>query len=42
MIKTTPSDFRLQTSDFIYAEDYLKIIVSWLLNYFWSPAILYY
>ncbi len=24
MIKTTPSDFRLQTSDFIYAEDSLK------------------
>ena len=40
MIKTTPSDFRLQTSDFIYAEDSLKIIVSWLLNYFWPQAIL--
>ena len=41
MIKTTPSDFKPQTSDFIYAEDSLKIIVSWLLNYFWPPAILY-
>ena len=38
MIKTTPSDFRLQTPDFIYAEDYSKDYSFLVIELFLAPG----